>query len=184
MEVLKEVSENPGFMRITVSQAILEKASLTYEMIIPVTNGSVTGTSPSTPTVPSTFTALTTTAPAFGGGELGIIQGLFSGFNSTDTSLFQYCVASLFSAYESSSLLTTATTTETFTKTFVTSSSTNIITTTFTTTQLQGFQSTIEPPCCSSCTVEANNVRLIYWPTPAPQGSNGSTSVNSNGFTL
>lgn len=151
-------------------------------MIIPVTNG--VATTPSQSAVTSTFTPLTTTAPPFGGGELGVIQELFSGFNSTDTSLFQFCVASLFSAFEASSQLTTATTTGTFTETFVTSSSTHVITTTFTTTELQGFQTTIEPPCCSSCTVQANNVRLIYWPTPAPQGSNGSTSVNSNGFTL
>lgn len=154
------------------------------KLILPVTNGSATITSTPTSTIPSTFTALTTTAPAFGGGELGLIQELFSGFNSTNTSLFQFCVASVFSAFEESSELTTATSTITTTDTFVTHSVSNVVTTTFTTTQLQGFQTSIEPPCCSSCTVQANNVRLIYWPTPAPEGSNGSTSVNSNGFTL
>ena len=45
------------------------------------------------------------------------------------------------------------------------------------------FPFTPSSPCCYSCTLFGGNVRVYYWPTPAPMPG-VSVLVNTNGFTL
>jgi len=44
------------------------------------------------------------------------------------------------------------------------------------------FEYVAEPPCCGSCVVHADGVRLAYWPTPAPVPG-VSTLIDTNGTT-
>lgn len=72
-------------------------------------------------------------------------------------------------------------TTETYTDPVVSGGST-ISTSFFTTVYPSPVEFEATPPCCSGCTIRANNVQLYYWPTPAP--SNAPTSVNIDGTPL
>lgn len=107
-----------------------------------------------------------------------MLERIFAGY-STDTLLSDYCVSSAWANYTAQVGVST-TITGSFVSVF---NSTSTSASTYTTT-LNDQQFTFEPPCCSTCFIDASKVSLIYWPTPAPSGFTGSTVVDENGFTL
>ncbi|KAH8810982.1 hypothetical protein F5884DRAFT_263543 [Xylogone sp. PMI_703] len=113
-------------------------------------------------------------------GEVGGLEQLFTGYGSTDALLSQYCVSSAIANATNQPIITT-----TFTEAVQTTiGGTQTLISVVTTETGQFEPITFASPCCSSCTVLASKLQLIYWPTPAPSDFTGSTIVNSEGFTF
>lgn len=129
---------------------------------------------PALPTVPSSFPSGEASS------ELSFLQSMFEGY-STNASLSDFCVSSAFGNFLAQPFTTTTLTDIVSPETTVSGSV--IFTTLPDETETDAPSPTFQPPCCSSCTLEASRVTLFYWPTPAPAGFNGSVVVNDQGFT-
>lgn len=106
------------------------------------------------------------------------LEELWSGYSS-DPLLSAYCVSSAWAFYTNQTVRTTTVSSAALLET-----SGSIYSSTFTLTETVDPTLTFNPPCCSSCSLDAHQVQLMYWPTPSPSGFTESTIVNSDGFTL